>query len=101
MAGLAMKQKDVIRMAYEAGIIPWCQMHWSDNQFVTIDEGMDGDLTCLMQFAALIAAAERKACAKVCEETDLVEYEHCMVLHIDGHATLRNAAAAIRARGQE
>ena len=64
MAGLAMKQEDVIRMAYEAGIIPWCQMHWSANQFVTIDEGMDGDLTCLMQFAALIAAAEREACAK-------------------------------------
>jgi len=43
--------------------------------------------------------AEREACAKVVEEADLVEYEHCMVLHTDGHATLRNAAAAIRARG--
>ena len=43
--------------------------------------------------------AEREACAKVCEEADLVEYEHCMVLHTDGPATLRNAAAAIRARG--
>ena len=63
-----MNQEDIIRMAHETGIIPWCQMHWSANQFVTIDEGMDGDLTCLMQFAALVAAAEREACAKVCDD---------------------------------
>ena len=83
-----MKQEDVIRMAYEAGIIPWCQMHWSANQFVTIDEGMDGDLTCLMQFAALIAAAERKACAKVCEA-------------YIAEGIGKEMAAAIRARGDE
>lgn len=89
-----MKQEDVIRMAYEAGIIPWCQMHWSDNQFVTIDEGMDGDLTCLMQFAALIAAAERKACAKVCDHMA----SRCNDMRA---AALEVAAESIRARGQQ
>ena len=44
------------------------------------------------------AAAEREACAKVCEDTDIVDFEHCMVLHEDAAKTLTNAAAAIRAR---
>lgn len=35
-------------------------MEWSNNLFVSADEGMDGDLACLMQFAALVAAAERQ-----------------------------------------
>lgn len=48
-----------------------------------------------------IAAAEREACATVCDDTDIVHFEHCMVLHDDAAQTLRNAAVAIRARGQE
>jgi hypothetical protein len=43
--------------------------------------------------------AEREACAKVCEETEVVQTTYCMTLHDEGAKTLRNAAAAIRARG--
>jgi hypothetical protein len=43
--------------------------------------------------------AEREACAKVCEETEVVQTTYCMTLHDEGAETLRNAAAAIRARG--
>lgn len=52
------------------------------------------------RFAALVAAAEREECAKVCEDADIVDFEHCMVLHQDAARTLTNAAAAIRARGE-
>jgi len=79
-----MQKDDIIRIAREAG--------WPDSLVAPII------MAKLAEFAALVAAAEREACAKVVEEADLVEYEHCMVLHTDGHATLRNAAAAIRAR---
>lgn len=55
-------------------------------------------------FAALVdakaTAREREACAKVCEETEVVQTTYCMTLHDEGAETLRNAAAAIRARGQ-
>jgi hypothetical protein len=43
----------------------------------------------LLKFAALVTAAEREACAKVCEQAG-----------IDGYGTLA-AAAMIRARGEE
>ena len=52
----------------------------------------------LYWFAKEVAAEEREQCAKVCEDTDIVEFQHCMVLHEDAAKTLRNAAAAIRAR---
>ena len=53
-----MTRDDIIRMAAEAGITPWVHHQWvGGNKFVHADEGMDGDLACLMQFAALVAAA--------------------------------------------
>ena len=54
-----------------------------------------------VQLAALAVAAEREACAKVTEDIDIVEFEHCMVVHQDAAKTLTNAAAAIRARGEQ
>ena len=62
-----MNREDIVRMAQETG--------------VTAERVRD-----LVNFAALVASAEREACAKVCE--DSVEY---------AGDTL---AAAIRARGQ-
>jgi hypothetical protein len=48
-----MNQDDILRMAQEAGIIWWS----SDQTFL------------LTRFAALVAAAEREACAKIAETT--------------------------------
>ena len=67
-----MNRDDVTRMAREAGFV-----------------GMDGEHGALRRFAALVASAEREACAKVCET----------------HAptttpTYVSYAAAIRARGK-
>ena len=67
-----MNREDIIRMAQEAGI--------------SLDHAQ-GMTLFIQNFAALIASAEREACAKVCE--DSVEY---------AGDTL---AEAIRARGQE
>ena len=79
-----MDREDIIRMAQE------CQFaHYYES----------GDLVAMPQlerFAALIAAAEREACAKVC---DAVQKKN-----EDDGAWMweaRNCAAAIRARGDK
>lgn len=73
-----MDREDIIRMAREAGFDP---------------HDMSDDFTCnlmdIERFAALVAAAEREACAKVCDGMD----------H-NGVMIAADCAAAIRARGQ-
>ena len=80
-------EEDIIRMAREAGFAvnekarqhqPNCIFH---TQYM-VDE-------LLERFAALVAAAEREACAKVCEDLDAWNMD-------DPGST---AAEAIRARG--
>lgn len=53
-----------------------------------------GDIYAIQRFAELVAAAEREACAKVCDE---------LILEHPGRAdmTAQQCAEAIRARGQE
>ena len=70
MSGL--NRSEVIRMARQAGSM--------------IEAVQEKDLQWLERFAALVASAEREACAKVCE--DSVEYSGDTL------------AEAIRARGQ-
>jgi hypothetical protein len=68
---------DIIRMAREAGLAEW---HESIQQ----DGFRFSDPDRLERFAALVAAAERESCAKVCD--NLWNAAEC--------------AEAIRARGQ-
>jgi len=82
-----MTRDDIIRMAQEAG--------FAVRKFGDKDQVMEGDNYHIQtdeieRFAALVAAAEREACAKLCEEYD------------DGrHANRADLCAdAIRARGQ-
>ncbi len=72
-----MTQEDMIRMAREADI-DW-HRHWNDDESNRLE-----------RFAALVAAAENEACAKVVEEMkgQCWAYDHDTI------------AAAIRARGQ-
>ena len=72
-----MDREQIIRMAREAGLA-----YGSDEK----------PLGSVTRFAALVAAHEREACAKLCEDID-TEYEGEDVL-----ATW--CATAIRARGQ-
>jgi hypothetical protein len=87
-----MTRDDILRMAREAGIA-------IDGDFYAYLAPID----TLEHFAALVAAAEREACAKVCEENLRDEYlrqarpiqEEVMLL-----AAIADCAAAIRARGK-
>jgi hypothetical protein len=74
-----MNRDDIIRMAREADLLVLAQIP-DDSVFVAD----------LERFAALVAAAEREACAAVCEEH----------WYIDGQHTAYEFARTIRARGQ-
>ena len=76
-----MTRDDIIRMAKEAG--------W--------DSGLVMLVGNLEVFAALVAAAEREACAKVCEweAAKLEQWPQRDALAV------RTCAAAIRARGEK
>ena len=77
-----MSRDDIIRMAREA------------MNGVTTDERVSMDLTPMFErFAALVAAAEREACAKACEQRAEIE-------DLNPAEALREVATAIRARSQ-
>ena len=83
-----MTRDEITRMAREAGFV-----------------GMDGLHKGLCRFAALVAAAEREACAKVCEKTS-DEYDEneglkYAELRTDAATGGRDCASAIRARGEK
>ncbi len=78
-----MTRDDIIRMAREAGIsVPWDQepIRWE----------------LLERFAAIVAAAEREECAKVCESVK--PFGPQLALQ---KATIEDCAAAIRERGEK
>jgi hypothetical protein len=77
-----MTRDDIIRMALEAEL-------FNDDQEPLPEH--------LERFAALIAAAEREECAKVCEDGPIPK-DSTTLTHIP---TLVGCAAAIRARGNE
>jgi hypothetical protein len=87
--GEPMNRDDIIAMAREAGLLAEDEAWVSPHQ------------EAIERFAALVAAAEREACAKACEqrakdygyETDFYAAEHV--------SEARYCAAAIRARGEK
>ena len=77
-----MTRDDIIRMAREAEVL---SMYDSETGFCA---------EAAIKFAALVASAEREACAKVCEEKGMFH-------EVSQGADLAfELAAAIRARGQ-
>ncbi len=76
-----MSKDEMIKMAREAGVV--------------IDANQSG-FDCLVHFAALVAAAEREACAKVCDEQVVSK---CLA-PLEIYRT-EFIAAAIRARGEK
>jgi len=86
-----LKNGEIIRMAQEVGIFT------PDLMCVTVT------LDMVERFAALVAAAEREACARVCESLeipDTIEGSHPD--YVDGkRMAVMQSAAAIRARGNE
>ena len=74
-----MNREDIIRLAREAGV------YSGANEMVFS--------ASLERFAALVAAAEREACAKVCEARNMGDNNR-------EDAEARRCAAAIRKRGE-
>jgi hypothetical protein len=72
-----MTREEVMEIAYESGMIA----------------GYEGEPDLLERFAKLVAAAEREACAKVCDA-------RCIADGWEGFYA-DECAAEIRARGQE
>jgi hypothetical protein len=72
-----MTREDIIRMAREAGAI---HIHGKPNEFAIV--GNDS----IKAFAALVAAAEREACAALADKLEWADN--------------KGVASAIRARGQ-
>ena len=60
--GSEMTKEDIIRMARTAG----CHDNGEEFRFV--------EFRYLERFAALVAAAEREACAKLCDELDAMNW---------------------------
>jgi hypothetical protein len=84
-----MNREDIIRMALEAGL-----QQDGDNFFSKTYEEMDVHINDLERFAALVASAEREACAKVCDELYFQNYP-------DAEEWERSEEGeSIRARGQ-
>ena len=84
-----MIREDIIRMAREAG--------W---EYANNYSGFDP----LWKFGELVAAAEREACAKLCDkETNLNadKHEHVSQYQSGCYITAEYLAAAIRTRGQD
>lgn len=80
---MAMTKDDIIRMAEQAGMErckcePRCHLH-------------TGGMGSLTYFAKLVAAAEREACAKLCDSYDVAE-------DVNSSDTAEGIAIVIRAR---
>jgi hypothetical protein len=93
-----MNTEDIIRMAKEAGLVRFegGELEAYGIAKASLDDHSRAcwriaDEQRLKRFAALIAAAEREACAKECEHTAVRMGSEWMAHH---------CAAAIRARGQ-
>lgn len=84
-----MNREEIIRLAREAGVFEVSYPHPA------------GNMVEVERFAALVAAAEREACAAICDPLEVDEYGG---LSDYGHGFLdglESCAEAIRARGQE
>ena len=86
-----MTTEDIIRMAREAGFERVVAIHSDGSKTVTV-----APVPELEAFAALVAAAEREACAKVCEDASIPVAGEILT---DGQWASKILAGKIRARG--
>ena len=88
-----MNKDEVIALAEKCKLAVLIHSQWTHEirEFTVVDYVVEGDLGSLMQFAALVAAAEREACEALCKWRTGIQ-------QVD--AAIDTCAAAIRARGQ-
>ena len=100
-----MTRDEIIRMAREAGFrAGHIELYNSDHMPFVAPCSATDCMPELVRFAAIVAAAEREACAKACEEIedDYRERESLRYaeLKTDAQTGASDCAAAIRARGE-
>ena len=83
-----MNRDDIIRIARESGF------EVDEEGEILESDKWHTQTIFVERFAALVAAAEREACAKVCDAYDVAE-------DVCSSDTAEGIALAIRARGQE
>jgi hypothetical protein len=90
-----MTRDEVMKLASMAGFETRRGMVWVDQWMVS---------RTMERFAAFVAAAEREACARVCDHEARM-HEHLdrngRSRHLDDAAVAETCAAAIRARGEK
>jgi hypothetical protein len=102
---VGMTHDEIIELANAAGLrvtsasdpIDVRRVYWRNkNTDITFGELIDAQQAAIERFAALVAAAEREACAKVCEslKPTMKSYDHRF------WDACHESASAIRARGQ-
>jgi hypothetical protein len=93
-----MDREEIIRMAREAGFT-------NPKKFTTTDANLQGILSDfwenLERFAALVAAHEREACAKVCEGLGVHPALNVFNGGPEWYKHGKDCAAAIRARNEK
>ena len=85
-----MTQHEIIEMARQAGLAIWDESIQKNTFAYAMPELLEA-------FAKLVAAKEREACARVCEEHGKVWFERML---LGFQSTLNDVADAIRARGE-
>ena len=93
-----MNKDEVIALAEKCKLAVLIHSQWTAEikEFTVVDYVVEGDLGSLMQFADLVASAEREACAKVCDEME----EEAEGTECCKWPTPIDCAYVIRARGQ-
>ena len=89
-----MNKDEVIALAEKCKLAVLIHSQWTHEirEFTVVDYVVEGDLGSLMQFADLVANAEREACAKMCD---------ALAVHPEyASEATKLAALAIRARKQ-
>jgi hypothetical protein len=67
-----MTQDDIIRMAREVGLRSAVLLHFYGGEGALLDSELN-ELRNIERFATLVAAAEREACADICDQHASVE----------------------------
>ena len=65
-----MTKDEVIALAEKCELAVLIHSQWTAEikEFTVVDYVVEGDLGSLMQFATLVASAEREACAEICKK---------------------------------
>lgn len=82
-----MTQEEIIKLAHDAGF------NWPDIQATTIEQRLE-------RFAALVAAAEREACAITAWSAGMDAHNAARGIPCDAREVGSKAAQAIRARSE-